>query len=264
MEQWFDRVENVPASERTPALMRYIARTEVPIDLVALVTIWLSVIPFTTVSREAFTWWLIARVFLSTVFLVDLIVRARLSLRPWAYVRDHPFALLAVAWPPIRVILSVRLLRRAFQRGNLGKFLGVATILIANAAVICWAFERDARNSNIKTVTQSLWWAVVTVTTVGYGDYTPVTWGGRVTAVLVMILGLLTLAVVTATIASRFRDQAARADLDPDLMAASHLDAVTTKRLLAIRDGIDALLGPGFAAGRDPDAVPDDADPPAG
>jgi len=45
---------------------------------------------------------------------------------------------------------------------------------------------------------------VVTVTTVGYGDYTPVTVFGRITAVLIMLIGLLTLAVVTAQVASSF------------------------------------------------------------
>jgi hypothetical protein len=49
-----------------------------------------------------------------------------------------------------------------------------------------------------------VWFSVVTVTTVGYGDYTPVTVYGRITAVLIMLIGLLTLAVVTAQVASNF------------------------------------------------------------
>jgi voltage-gated potassium channel len=47
----------------------------------------------------------------------------------------------------------------------------------------------------------------VTVTTVGYGDYTPVTGYGRITAVFIMLVGLLTLAVVTAQVASNFVTQ---------------------------------------------------------
>ena len=259
-ERWFDRMESVPEGERSPALMSYIARTEVGIDLVALCTIWLSVIPFTAELRADRNWWLAARIVLSGIFLVDLVVRARLSARPWAYVRDHPFLILAVAFPPVRVVFSVRLVRRTFQRGNLGRFLAVAAILLANAALICWAFERDARGSTIDSVGTALWWSIVTVTTVGYGDYTPVTLGGRITAVAVMALGILTLAVVTATIASRFRDQAARADLaerlGTGLPEGSHLDAATAQRLLVIRDGIDALLGPVGAADRDASGAP--------
>jgi voltage-gated potassium channel len=51
---------------------------------------------------------------------------------------------------------------------------------------------------------ESLWFSVVTVTTVGCGDYTPVTVYGRITAILIMLIGLLTLAVVTAQVASSF------------------------------------------------------------
>ena len=58
------------------------------------------------------------------------------------------------------------------------------------------------------TVGDSLWWAAVTVATVGYGDYYPVTLGGRITAVALMGVGLVTAAVITAQIASTFMDQA--------------------------------------------------------
>ena len=233
-------METVQADERTPALVAYVTRTEVLIDLIALFTIWLSVIPFTREMQADRTAWIVARIVLSLIFLVDLVVRARLSEKPGLYVKDHPFAVLAVAWPPVRVILSVRLLRRAFQRGNIGKFLLVALVLLANLALICWAFERGAAHATIRTIGQSFWWSIVTVTTVGYGDYTPVTLGGRIAGVLVMGLGILTLAVVTATIASRFRDQADTEDFA--LPVGSRLDRRTAERLAAIRDGIDALL----------------------
>jgi voltage-gated potassium channel len=53
-----------------------------------------------------------------------------------------------------------------------------------------------------------VWWAFVTVTTVGYGDFYPVTTWGRITACFIMGTGLLTLAVVTAQVASSFVTQA--------------------------------------------------------
>ena len=56
----------------------------------------------------------------------------------------------------------------------------------------------------------SFYWSFVTATTVGYGDYVPVTPQGRVTGVFVMAIGILTLAVVTAQVSSSFVDQAAR------------------------------------------------------
>jgi voltage-gated potassium channel len=53
-------------------------------------------------------------------------------------------------------------------------------------------------------VGEALWWSFVTVTTVGYGDFYPVTTGGRITACVIMGTGLLTLAVITAQVASSF------------------------------------------------------------
>jgi len=70
--------------------------------------------------------------------------------------------------------------------------------------VIVYLFERHAPHSNIHTLGDSLWWSFVTVTTVGYGDYYPVTFWGRVTACFIMATGLLTLAVLTAQVASSF------------------------------------------------------------
>jgi len=113
-----------------------------------------------------------------------------------------------VVFPPVRVIFSFRLVRSVFRRGHLGRFLVAASVLVLNGAVIVYLFERHAPESSIRTLGESLWWSPVTVTTVGYGDYSPVTAPGRVTACFVMGIGLLTLAVVTAQVASSFVRQA--------------------------------------------------------
>jgi len=70
-----------------------------------------------------------------------------------------------------------------------------------------YLLERHAPGSSIHTLGESVWWSVTTVTTVGYGDYVPVTIAGRVTACFIMGIGLLTLAVVTAQVASSFVSQ---------------------------------------------------------
>jgi len=77
-------------------------------------------------------------------------------------------------------------------------------VLVLNGAVIVYLLERHAAHSNIHTLGDALWWSFVTVTTVGYGDFYPVTTWGRITACFVMATGLLTLAVVTAQVASSF------------------------------------------------------------
>jgi len=83
-------------------------------------------------------------------------------------------------------------------------------VLIAAAATLvlgAWLvllFEEKAKGSNIHTYPDALWWAVVTVTTVGYGDRFPVSEGGRVVAVILMLLGIGLIGVLTATVASVF------------------------------------------------------------
>jgi voltage-gated potassium channel len=83
-------------------------------------------------------------------------------------------------------------------------------VLIAAAATLilgAWLvllFEESAKGSNIHTYPDALWWAIVTVTTVGYGDRYPVTEGGRCVAVVLMLVGIGLIGVLTATVASVF------------------------------------------------------------
>jgi voltage-gated potassium channel len=74
-------------------------------------------------------------------------------------------------------------------------FLGAWLVLL---------FEENARGSNIHSYPEALWWAIVTVTTVGYGDRYPVSAGGRTVAVVLMLVGIGLIGVLTATVASVF------------------------------------------------------------
>ena len=137
-------------------------------------------------------------------------IRAVLARRHFRYLWTHPLGLLAVAYPPVRLVFSLRLVRSLFRRGHLERFLIAASALVLNGAIIVWLCERHATGSNIHTLGESVWWSVVTVTTVGYGDFYPVTTGGRVAAAFIMAIGILTLAVVTAQVSSTFIEQATR------------------------------------------------------
>ena len=74
-------------------------------------------------------------------------------------------------------------------------FLGAWLVLL---------FEENAKGSNIHSYPDALWWAIVTVTTVGYGDRFPVSAGGRAVAVVLMLVGIGLIGVLTATVASVF------------------------------------------------------------
>jgi voltage-gated potassium channel len=185
-------------------LAAYEAKTQTGLDLLALVTLWLVLVPPWDFGHDVEGLWWIVRIGLSVVYGIDLAIRGVLAGRPVRYALTHPVALASVIYPPLRVVFSVRLVRSIFRRGNLGRFLLAASVLVLNGAVIVYLFERHAPDSNIHTLGESVWWSLVTVTTVGYGDYTPVTVDGRITACFIMAIGPLTLAVVTAQVASSF------------------------------------------------------------
>jgi voltage-gated potassium channel len=65
-----------------------------------------------------------------------------------------------------------------------------AVIVVTVGSIVALQFESGAANGNITTGGNALWWAVVTITTVGYGDEYPVTMGGRITGAIVMIAGI--------------------------------------------------------------------------
>jgi voltage-gated potassium channel len=91
-------------------------------------------------------------------------------------------------------------------RDELGLFTIMIVILLYLAAVGIYYFENDAQPDKFQSVLHSMWWAVATLTTVGYGDIYPVTAGGRFFTFIVLILGLGVVAVPTGLVASALTD----------------------------------------------------------
>ena len=185
-------------------LEEYEASTQGPLDLLVMATLWLVVVPPGDFGHRVTGIVIAFRIALSAVYAADIAIRSALAPRHVHYALTHPLALISVVLPPVRVIFSFRLVRSMFRRGHLARFLLAALVLVLNCAVIVYLLERHAAGSNIHTLGEALWWSFVTVTTVGYGDFYPVTTGGRITACIIMGTGLLTLAVVTAQVASSF------------------------------------------------------------
>jgi voltage-gated potassium channel len=88
-----------------------------------------------------------------------------------------------------------------------------------------------ADHKNYPSIGSGLWWAVQTVTTVGYGDHTPVTVSGRLVAALVMLVGIGFLTVITAAITSTFvsRTEGEQAPSDAELATAQQLREIDAR-----------------------------------
>jgi len=232
----------------TPRLQEWLRRTQTPLDVVALATIWLTILPFTPATdTSSLGFWVWGRFLLSLLYAGDLAVRAHLSASPHRYVPSHPLSLAAVLVPPVRIFFSFRLLNAMFRRGALEYFLFVAFMLIANSVVLVYFFERTAPHANILTMGDAAWWAVVTVATVGYGDYYPVTVGGRITAVALMGIGLMTAAVITAQIAASFMEQS-RERRRAQATAAGAAAATDAADAADVLTGVDARVAEGLEA----------------
>ena len=147
-------------------------------------------------------------------FALDLLVGLLTSSSKKEYLLKHPLELASVLLPflrPLRLMRVISFGGLALQKIAMGKQFAItvkvaitAVFISYIAAVQITISERDVEGSNIKTFSDGLWWAVTTVTTVGYGDRFPTTSEGRILAVMLMLVGISLVGVITASVASWF------------------------------------------------------------
>ncbi|HHN72912.1 MAG TPA: ion transporter, partial [Thermopetrobacter sp.] len=89
-------------------------------------------------------------------------------------------------------------------RKDVQMFLGMAAIAMYLAALGIWHFEHGAQPAAFGSIFDALWWAMITLTTVGYGDIYPVTTGGRIFTMLLLVVGLGLVAVPSGLLATAF------------------------------------------------------------
>ncbi|MCA0133600.1 ion transporter [Winogradskyella alexanderae] len=81
-------------------------------------------------------------------------------------------------------------------------FMAITLVLIYFAAVGIYYFENEAQPEHFSSIFDSLWWSIVTLTTVGYGDVYPITVGGRIFTFFILLIGLGIVAIPTGIISS--------------------------------------------------------------
>jgi voltage-gated potassium channel len=226
-----------------------------------------AIIPLIGVStgQQTSTVGVIVEVVSWLVFLVDLVVHMRLHphylktgvgkfdfavvvlTSPWyLFVGGGQFvAVLRLARLARVAMIGVKapLIKRLLER--LGRpAMYVAIMLVVSSAIV----ERAEHHKHgFETFGDSLWWGIVTMTTVGYGDLVPETRVGRVTAVFVMLTGVALLGTVAASLASLFRAEdvagASTAEDQPEVAATPQADDVAQmlEELRSLRAEVAAL-----------------------
>ncbi|MEI8082857.1 MAG: potassium channel family protein, partial [Actinomycetes bacterium] len=189
----------------------YQRRTSYPMFVIGMVFLVAMVVTLDPVSPESVR--AAAGVVLTViwvVFVADYIIGYYLSSHRRHYVKTHLLQLVGILFPPLRVLLlgHVFVIMTKDAKKKLGGRVRVyalylTTMVLVVASIAEYGFESRASNSNIRTLVDSFWWSTETVSTVGYGDFYPVTTGGRVIAVILFINGIALLSAVTATIATK-------------------------------------------------------------
>ena len=135
----------------------------------------------------------------------------------------------------IRLLRGVRSLHRLFQlffqnkrQGGFASVIFTAFFLIVFSSIAILICEQEPE-SNIKRAEDAVWWSITTITTVGYGDYYPVTTEGRCIAVVLMFSGVGMFGILSGLVASFFLGEQ-QAEEDAELKEVlKRLDAIDSK-----------------------------------
>lgn len=154
------------------------------------------------------------------IFVLDFVVRLALSKHKKVFVKNHfielvaliPFhfftnspygSLLKLLRVLTYVLRLIHNMRDILYTNGFIYSLGSATIITFIGSFAIYFFERDT-STTIKSYGDALWWSIVTITTVGYGDISPSTSAGRVIAAILMLSGIGFLSMLTSTISTYF------------------------------------------------------------
>ncbi|MDE2386689.1 MAG: potassium channel family protein [Actinomycetales bacterium] len=147
------------------------------------------------------------------IFIVDFVIRFFISQNKGRFIKRNLVELVSLILPffrafrMFRVIIAIGFLTRVAQslQGKINVYLGlILPLLVFTCSLGVYEAEHTAPGANITNFGDAVWWAFVTITTIGYGDYYPVTLEGRAIAVLLMLSGLALVSLITISLGSWF------------------------------------------------------------
>lgn len=154
-------------------------------------------------------WFWIITAVVWVIFAVDIVLRA-FRIGPAQYFRRYWWELLLLVVPAFRALRSITMVRQLpyFRQVTpqtiryrllLEMLLGV-TLYVYVSSLSVYRVEHLAPGATIDSWGNATWWTIVTMATVGYGDFTPVTSLGRIVAVLNMVVGIIVIGITSATV----------------------------------------------------------------
>jgi voltage-gated potassium channel len=246
---WQDDPAHPISQERRERYERFSDAMELPLVILSVVMIPLILLPLISdLPDDVDVAFFAADVVIWVVFAVDYFVKLALAPQRWFYVKHNVLELIVVIVPFLRPLRALRILRLAAFVGigseksrhsthvrGVGYVVVITLALVIVLSAVVYEMEHNAHGANIKTWPDALWWAASTASTVGYGDRVPVTVGGRLAALLLMITGIALLGVITAALATFFVSRSR------DEKEEQQFEAVEDERQRQILDRLTAI-----------------------
>lgn len=236
LERDKDGVNYRRMSERLEPAMLFLSLALLPLLLGPAVT---------DLSDRASQAFATAGVVVWVLFAVEFFYLLYLSPRRIDMIREHKLDALMVVLPMLRPLRLLRLatagtalgraavaLKQLGGRPGIAPFFRLTAITIVVCAGFTLGFEHDQPGSSISNFTEALWWSFVTCTTVGYGDFSPVTTGGRIMAGILMLIGIAGLSLITASVAAMFVEDDEEDDLTALRTQLDRIEASLNQRSL--------------------------------
>ncbi len=196
-----------------------------------LIRLFVSDIKFRGISRTR----ALLRTFLSPIAILELI-----ALLPF-YVEIFNFGFSIAGAKSIRFLLMLKVGKYFTSFNLIGEVIkkkkniliavsAIMLIVILSTSVFMYYIENPVQPERFPNILSTLWWGVVTLTTVGYGDVYPITMFGRFLAGIVAIAGIGIVALPTGIISSGFLEELELQSLDDDEVFEKGIKAVTKKK----------------------------------